>query len=123
MKYKMSLSAAHYAGAAIALFVVIASALAAAPPAESAQQRTYKNTADAQPMKMGMKDMSNMPMSADPDKNFAMMMKMHHQKGIEMAQKELTNGQSSEMKAIAKKIIAAQTQEISDFEQWLAKRK
>jgi uncharacterized protein (DUF305 family) len=72
---------------------------------------------------MGMDGMSKMSMSTDPDKNFAMMMKMHHQKAIEMAQKELANGKSAEMKAMAKKIIAAQKHEIADFDQWLAQQK
>jgi uncharacterized protein (DUF305 family) len=72
---------------------------------------------------MGMDGMSKMSMSTDPDKNFAMMMKMHHQKAIKMAQKELANGKSAEIKAMAKKIIAAQKHEIADFDQWLAQQK
>ena len=71
----------------------------------------------------GMDGMQKMPMSGDTDKDFAMMMKMHHQKGVEMAQMELDHGKSPAMKTMAKKIIAAQNKEISQFDQWLAKQK
>ena len=64
-------------------------------------------------------NMHDMPMSGDPDKDFAMMMKMHHQKGVEMAQMELKNGKSAEMKAMAKKIIATQKMEIAKFDKFL----
>ena len=63
--------------------------------------------------------MHDMPMSGDPDKDFAMMMKMHHQKGVEMAEMELQHGKSAEMKAMAKKIIEAQKKEIAQLDKWL----
>ncbi len=68
----------------------------------------------------GKPAMNNMAMTGDSDKDFAMMMKRHHQKGLEMAKKELANGKSPQMKAMAQKIIDAQTKEIADFDQWLA---
>ena len=74
-------------------------------------------------MMMGMEGMQKMPMSGDADKDFAMMMKMHHQQGVEMAQMELANGKSPEMKAMAKNIISAQKKEIAAFDKWLAKQK
>ena len=67
-----------------------------------------------------MSKMGDMPMSSDSDKNFAMMMKMHHQKGLEMAKKELAEGKSPQMKAMAQKIIDAQTKEVAEFAKWLA---
>ena len=74
-------------------------------------------------MMSGMEGMQNMPMSGDTDKDFATMMKMHHQQAVNMAQMELTNGKSPEMKAMAKRIIAAQKKEIAEFDKWLAKNK
>lgn len=71
----------------------------------------------------GMGGMQKMQMSGETDKDFAMMMKMHHQQGVEMAQMELAKGKSAEMKAMAKSIIAAQNQEIVKFDQWLARQK
>lgn len=72
--------------------------------------------------KMKGSSMHNMPMSGDPDKDFAMMMKMHHQQGLEMAEMELQQGKSAEMKAMAKKIMEAQKKEIAQLDKWLGKQ-
>ena len=74
-------------------------------------------------MMMGMDGMQKMQMSGDTDKDFAMMMKMHHQQALNMAEMELANGKSPEMKAMAKQIIVAQKKEIAQFDKWLAKQK
>ena len=74
-------------------------------------------------MMMGMDGMQKMPMSGDTDKDFAMMMKLHHQQALNMAELELANGKSAEMKAMARQIIAAQKKEIAQFDKWLAKQK
>ncbi len=76
-----------------------------------------------QSMMTGMDSMQKMPMSGDTDKDFAMMMKIHHQQAVDMAQMELAHGKSPAMKAMAKQIIAAQKKEIAKFDQWLAKQK
>ncbi len=76
-----------------------------------------------QAMMAGMDSMQKMPITADTDKDFAMMMKMHHQQGVDMAKIELAQGKSPVMKAMAKQIIAAQNKEIIRFDQWLAKQK
>ena len=74
-------------------------------------------------MMMGMDGMQKMAMSGDTDKDFAMMMKLHHQQALNMAEMELANGKSVEMKAMAKQIIVAQKKEIAQFDKWLAKQK
>ena len=74
-------------------------------------------------MMMGMEEMQKMPMSGDNDKDFAMMMKIHHQQALNMAEMQLKTGKSPEMKAMAKQIIAAQKKEIAQFDKWLAKQK
>lgn len=71
----------------------------------------------------GMDDMKSMPMTGDVDKDFASMMKMHHQQALDMAKVELANGKSAEMKAMARKIIAGQQKEIAEFDKWLASHK
>ena len=76
-----------------------------------------------QSMMGGMDSMQKMQMSGDTDKDFATMMKMHHQGAIDMAQMELAHGKSSAMKAMAKQIIAAQNKEIARFDRWLATQK
>jgi len=87
----------------------------------------HKGATGAQDMKgtmmMGMEEMQKMPMSGDTDKDFAMMMKIHHQQALNMAEMQLKTGKSPEMKAMAKQIIAAQKKEIAQFDKWLAKQK
>ena len=73
---------------------------------------------------MGMvKNMESMKMSGDTDRDFATMMKVHHQGAIDMAQMELQSGKDATMRAMAKRIIKAQQKEIKEFDQWLGKRK
>ena len=74
-------------------------------------------------MMMGMDGMQKMSMSGDIDKDFATMMKLHHQQALNMAEMQLAHGKSSEMKAMAKQIIVAQKKEIAEFDKWLAKNK
>ena len=90
---------------------------------EHMQKGTGRSADMKQTMVTGMDSMQKMPMSGDTDKDFAMMMKMHHQQAVDMAQMELAHGKSPAMKAMAKQIIAAQKKEIAKFDQWLAKQK
>lgn len=98
-----------------------------APSASMPMGQMKKGAAGPHDMKasmmMGMENMQKMPMSGDTDKDFAMMMKLHHQQALNMAEMELANGKSPEMKAMAKQIIAAQKKEIAQFDKWLAKQK
>ena len=72
-------------------------------------------------MMSGMEKMKEMKMSGDTDKDFAMMMKMHHQQALEMAKPEVDHGKSPEMKAMARKIIKDQTKEIGQLDAWMKK--
>lgn len=74
-------------------------------------------------MMASMDSMQRMQMSGDTDRDFAMMMKQHHQGAIDMAEMQLANGKSPELKAMARKIIADQKKEIAEFDRWLAKHK
>lgn len=111
-------------------FAASAQAQSAQPMASSASMPMSKMPKGAggpdamkQSMMGGMDAMHKMPMSGDTDKDFAMMMKIHHQGALDMAQVELNLGKSPEMKAMAKSIIAAQKKEIAQFDRWLAKHK
>lgn len=53
-----------------------------------------------------------MPMSGDVDKDFATMMTMHHRQAIAMADVLLQHGDDAELKALARKMKAAQQDEI-----------
>ncbi|AMR29343.1 hypothetical protein A0257_21080 [Hymenobacter psoromatis] len=66
-----------------------------------------------------MKDMSLMKPTGDPDNDFAMMMVMHHQGAVNMANEELKNGKDAEMRALATSIIAKQQDEIKQFTAFL----
>ena len=81
---------------------------------------------------MGMKDMkgmmkdnndkmSSMSMSGNADVDFAMMMRVHHQGAIDMAQAELKDGKAPEMRKLARSIIVAQKKEITQLERFLTK--
>lgn len=96
---------------------------AASMPKGQMQQGTMSSADMKQAMMTGMDGMQKMPMSGDTDMDFAMMMKMHHQQALNMAEMELKHGKSSEMKAMAKRIIAAQKKEIAEFDRWMAKHK
>ena len=67
--------------------------------------------------------MSAMKMTGNVDKDFAMMMKVHHEGAIAMAKGELGDGKDNELKLMAQKIISDQTKEIKDFSAWLASQK
>ena len=74
-------------------------------------------------MMAGMESMQKMPMTGDTDKDFAMMMKMHHQQGVDMAKMQIAHGKSPAMTKMAKQIVAAQNKEIQQFDKWLATQK
>jgi uncharacterized protein (DUF305 family) len=114
----------------MALWVAAAQAQTApatAPSASMPMGQMHKGAAGQHDMKasmmMGMDAMQKMPMTGDTDKDFAMMMKIHHQQALNMAEMELASGKSPEMKAMAKQIIVAQKKEMAQFDKWLAKQK
>lgn len=77
-------------------------------------------------MKGMMKDnnekMAAMQMSGNTDVDFAMMMRIHHQGAIQMAEMELKNGKDPQMRKMAEKIVAAQKKEIAEIDKFLAKQ-
>lgn len=100
--------------------LVILTALAAP---SMAQQTGHGSEQMKKSMESGMQSMKQMPMSGDTDKDFAMMMKMHHQQALEMAKAEVEHGKSPELKSMANKIIKDQTKEIDQLDKWLQKNK
>lgn len=70
-------------------------------------------------MKDGMAKMQAMKMTHDPDQDFAMMMKMHHQTAVDMAQYELQNGKDGDMKTMAQNMIDDQKKEIAELDAFL----
>lgn len=64
--------------------------------------------------------MSGMKMTGNVDKDFAMLMKVHHEGAVEMAKGELGDGKDEALKTLAKQIIEEQNKEIKQFSQWLS---
>lgn len=107
-------------GSSAALFLAAGAAVAheqpAVPPKAPADHAQMTDSHD-------MKGMHDMQMSGDQDYDFAAMMRKHHQKALEMAKKELREGNAPQLKDMAQKIVDAQTKEIAELDDWLAKNK
>jgi uncharacterized protein (DUF305 family) len=117
---------AHFVAGLICLGAGLAQAQASKPATGTEQgsmQAGHGSQAMHKSMMSGMDSMGQMKMSGDTDKDFAMMMKMHHQQGIEMAKIEAEHGKSPEMKALAKKIMAEQKKEIAQLDKFLQKNR
>lgn len=66
-----------------------------------------------------MDKMMTMQMTKDPDNDFAMMMKTHHEGAIDMANLELKNGKDEQLRAMAQTIIETQQAEITQLDAFL----
>ena len=90
---------------------------ALAQAANSPSDKLPRSTESATSSMQGLK------LSGDTDKDFAMMMKMHHQQAIEMAKVEMQSGKSAQLKAMAQKMIDDQSKEIGELDAWLQQHK
>ena len=72
-------------------------------------------------MKENNDKMASVPMSGNPDVDFAQMMRVHHQGAIDMAQAQLRDGKDPKMLKMAKDIVAAQKKEIAELDAFLAR--
>jgi len=59
--------------------------------------------------------------SGNPDRDFAVMMRAHHQEGVDMANLEIAHGKSVKLKAIARRIVKDQQREILELDRWTAR--
>ena len=117
--------------AVVALVLGFSASAANAQPA-AAMPGDMKKSMPAMDMKHGMdmksmmsdmnEKMTAMKPTGNPDVDFAMMMRVHHQSAVTMAEAELQNGKDPQMRSMAKDIIRAQKKEIAVFDKYLAKR-
>ena len=115
------------AAATIFQLTLSASAQTASPTtgasASKASSASHDMSSHSGDMKKSMENMSaqmaSTPMTGDADRDFAVMMKIHHQGAIDMAQAQLVAGKDPEMRKLAKEIIAAQKKEIALIDRWL----
>jgi uncharacterized protein (DUF305 family) len=63
-----------------------------------------------------------MQTNADVDKDFAVMMRSHHEHAVAMAKMQLKHGMSAELKKMAQEMINDQQKEIEEFKAWLNAR-
>ena len=68
------------------------------------------------------KGMAGAPMTGNVDRDFATMMKPHHQGAIDMAKAELRYGKDPVMRRIAEEIVVDQQSEIDAMNLWLSKK-
>jgi uncharacterized protein (DUF305 family) len=57
------------------------------------------------------------------DRDFAMMMRKHHEDGVKMSQFQLEHGKDAKMREMAQKIMATQNKEIAEFDEWMKAHK
>ncbi len=110
---RMSLLAPACLFAAIAL---VTTSFAQAPDGAGDKKAMAGHSAGSMELHQVMaKGHMSMPMSGNVDKDFAMMMSMHHQQAIDMINVFAKHGQSAELKAMAMKMKTAQTEEIKQL--------
>lgn len=113
-------------------FTLVTACVALPAAAQSASAMAgHKAMAAPASMDTGMKmrksmdemheNIGKMKMSSNVDHDFIMMMKVHHQGAIDMAQMEVDSGKDPAAIKAAKKIIGAQKKEIEQFDEWLKK--
>ena len=89
----------------------------------SAQNDMSSSGMDMSSMMASMKEkMAQMKSSGDVDVDFAMMMRMHHQSAINMANVELQTGKDPRMRVLAKDITYTQKKALAVIDMFLAKR-
>ena len=109
----------------LALFQPVAWSQLPAQPASGAGMGNKSMDMKGMDMKSMMKNnddkMASMKMTGNADVDFAMMMRVHHQGAIDMAQAELRDGKDAQMRKLATNIIAAQKKEIAQLDKFLVK--
>jgi uncharacterized protein (DUF305 family) len=124
-KFRITPSAAAATVLSLALFQPVAWSQTPAQPASGAGMNSKSMDMKGMDMKSMMKNndekMASMKMTGNADVDFAMMMRVHHQGAIDMAQAELRDGKDSQMRKLATNIIAAQKKEIAQLDKFLAK--
>jgi uncharacterized protein (DUF305 family) len=95
--------------------------------ATSDRQTSKQNTTQDMPfmssMNKMMQDMMSLKMTEDPDHDFAMMMKRHHEGAIEMSNIELQQGKNQELKQVAQKIVDDSKKDIAELESFMSSHK
>jgi uncharacterized protein (DUF305 family) len=70
-------------------------------------------------MERMQRDMAAMPMTGDADRDWAMMMRRHHEAAIEMSRAHHGAGRDREIERMAQKAIEDQTRDIRQIDEWM----
>jgi hypothetical protein len=119
-KFRFTPSSVAAAALTLALFQPVAWAQSPPQPANGVGM-VNKNMDMKSMMRSNDDKMAAMKMTGNADVDFAMMMRIHHQGAIDMAQAELQDGKDAQMRKLATNIIAAQKKEIAQLDKFLAK--
>jgi len=87
---------------------------------EGITPQTHDANVYQQIMHANMTQMDAIKMTGDADHDFALMMSMHHQGAIDMANQELKSGSDQTMKTMAQSIVTSQTKEKTQFAQFIS---
>ena len=128
-KFKFAPTVLTVAALTLALFQPVAWSQSPAQPASGAGMGMGMGNKSMDMKGMDMKSMmknnddkmASMKMTGNADVDFAMMMRVHHQGAIDMAEAELRDGKDAQMRKLATNIIAAQKKEIAQLDKFLAK--
>ena len=124
-KFKFAPTVLTVAALTLALFQPVAWSQSPAQPASGAGMGNKSMDMKGMDMKSMMKNnddkMASMKMTGNADVDFAMMMRVHHQGAIDMAEAELRDGKDAQMRKLATHIIAAQKKEIAQLDKFLVK--
>lgn len=128
-KFAFSQSASIAAALTLALFQPVASAQSSAQRSDSGMDNKSMDSKNMDMKNMDMKSMMKnndekmaaMKTTGNADVDFAMMMRVHHQGAIDMAQAELRDGKDAQMRKLATSIITGQKKEIAQLNKFLAK--
>lgn len=72
---------------------------------------------------MKMEQNNSMKMTGNTDKDYAMMMKAHHENAIKMSKAEIAHGHHAELKKMAQKMSDDDSKEVKEFEKYLSSMK
>lgn len=92
--------------------------------AKSTQTKSKENHPELQnAMKRMMDKMKEIPLTGKTDKDFVIMMILHHESAIEMSRSLPFHGKNRALKQLAQKISTDQTKNVKEFKNWLSANK
>ena len=104
----------------VAVLLIFAAGASAQPPSRGPDTNAAGWNEIHQAMRNSGRDMERMPTTGDIDRDFAMLMKMHHQAGIDMAIAHLKHGNDPRIRDMSERMIKEQRREIKELDQLLA---